>query len=177
MIEVFIDGACAPFNPYGDMGIGVLIKENDEILFSHSDFIARSKNNSNNVAEYMALEIALAWLRFNEKQNEHILLNSDSDMLLKQMFGEWRIKFGMYKETALRCKDKITVFENLVLRWIPREINIEADELSKALMPEQWEIEQTRNFIRTPRTYGNPFSYGKKQKKFTGEGQKKLSFR
>ena len=56
MIKGYFDGACEPINPYGNMGIGAILLKDNETIFSHSEFVPASKSNSNNVAEYMALE-------------------------------------------------------------------------------------------------------------------------
>lgn len=132
MIKCYFDGCCEPKNPYGNMGIGsIIIKDNIEV-WSHSNFIPQSQNNSNNVAEYLALEQILIWLKENEVPENTIFIFGDSQLVVNQMNGNWRIKQGLYKPHALRCKELISKLDKvLVIRWIGREGNQVADDLSK----------------------------------------------
>ena len=50
-----------------------------------------------------------------------------------QMNGFWRIKEGFYRESAIVCQSLYKEwFKNSNIHWIPRELNSEADALSKA---------------------------------------------
>ena len=129
----FFDGACAPINPKGHMGVGVAIFKEDEVLHTHSEYIPESILNSNNVSEYMAF----CWLV--EKLSaisvdKTLFIYGDSKLVVMQMTGRWRIKEGRYKHYALKAK--ALLFElcknNTVwIEWIPREENWFADDLSK----------------------------------------------
>jgi ribonuclease HI len=50
VIKASFDGACQPFNPGGHIGPGWVIGKKD-----YHEFVAARADNSNNVAEYMAL--------------------------------------------------------------------------------------------------------------------------
>lgn len=133
-IDLFvnIDGSCEPVNPGGNLGWGFIIKKAGETIASYFDFREASPENSNNVAEYMALNDALLWLIKEKLNDQIILILSDSMLVVSQMNGWWRIKSGLYKEYALTCQGLIkNYFKNIRFQWIPREQNEEADKLSK----------------------------------------------
>lgn len=90
--------------------------------------VPAARNNSNNVAEYLALIAIL------ERQIEvgltaaPILIHGDSNLVMQQMFGRWKIKQGRYVEHAKTLLASFTKASGL---WIPRRRNAEADDLSK----------------------------------------------
>lgn len=135
--ECFIDGACGPFNPGGYMGWGWHIKTSAPVSFS--DACGQHVANSNNVAEYLALNSLLEYLLANPGYTKfHILIKSDSQLLVKQMTGKWRIKNGLYAKEARKAAILASNFGNhkISFQWIPREENQLADDLSKAKLQE-----------------------------------------
>ncbi len=141
MIKGYFDGACEPINPYGNMGLGAVLLKDNEVIFKHSEFVPASKHNSNNVAEYMALEKILIYIRDTTLIEQKIFIYGDSKMVIMQMKGTWRIKNGIYVKTAKVCQCILKEIEheigkNIVFNWIPRELNQLADDLSKAKMIE-----------------------------------------
>jgi ribonuclease HI len=141
MIKGYFDGACEPINPYGNMGIGAILLKDNETIFSHSEFVPASKSNSNNVAEYMALEKILTYIRDTTIIEQKIFIYGDSKLVIMQMKGSWRIKGGLYVPAARRCKElqkeiEQEIQKKLLFNWIPRELNQMADDLSKAKMIE-----------------------------------------
>lgn len=131
MIICYFDGACEPINPCGNMGIGAYITKNSEVLFEHSDYVPAKKTNTNNVAEYMGFIAILKWLKENGHVESHVLINGDSNLVVQQMNGKWKIKSGLYAEYAREAKELLKEFKNVTVKWIPRELNTIADELSK----------------------------------------------
>lgn len=135
MIKAYIDGACEPINPCGNMGFGVYIEEDGKEIYSWSGFVPANNENSNNVAEYIALENCLDYLLENGLQDELININTDSMLVCQQMNKRWKIKSGRYYPYAISCFEKVRHFNNLLIKWIPREQNTIADELSKSHIP------------------------------------------
>jgi ribonuclease HI len=126
-----------PVNPYGNMGIGSVVYKDNQEVFSYSEYVEASKLNSNNVAEYLALEQILLWIRDNNTLESKIFIYGDSKLVINQMKGYWRVKRGLYVETAIRCKKiRSEIEKSLVFEWIPRELNSRADDLSKGKMIE-----------------------------------------
>ena len=72
-------------NP-GPAGYGVRIRRDDEVI----DLKGALSSATNNVAEYSGLLAALDWAVANGIATLHI--RSDSELLIKQMRGEYRVK-------------------------------------------------------------------------------------
>lgn len=114
------------------MGMGAIVIKDNKTIYKYSGYLPEGKDNSNNVAEYLALEQILIWLKENKVSENTIFIYGDSKLVVNQMNGSWRIKHGLYKPHALRCKELISKLEKvLVIRWIGREGNQIADDLSK----------------------------------------------
>lgn len=130
MIKVYIDGACEPKNPGGVATYGVSIYKDNLRIYKEKGLIGEGSEMSNNVAEYGALCKALSWLK-SRYSLELITIMSDSQLLINQMNKKWKVNGGFYLETywkALKLKES---FQRISFKWIPREENTEADELSK----------------------------------------------
>lgn len=128
------DGACEPVNPGGNMGFGTLIVDlgSGETIYEGSGFSPASPLNSNNVAEYLALIQGFEWLIENGLQNSKIKVLGDSQLVIKQMSGEWPAKKGLYVPHYQRAIKLRIKFPNITFNWIPRNENAGADKLSKA---------------------------------------------
>lgn len=136
-LHCYFDGACEPINPGGNMGIGAVILSGSKTIFEHSSFVPMGKQNSNNVAEYKGLITLLVWLKKSvEINNANILISGDSNLVVQQMNGAWKIKQGLYVRYAHEAKELLKEFPNIKLQWIAREHNYLADELSKRCMLE-----------------------------------------
>jgi ribonuclease HI len=87
----------------------------------------RLERTTNNVAEYTALLHALRRARLLGVSR--LLIHSDSELLVKQMNGEYRVKSAdllpLYEEAKDLCDD----FDVVTLRHVRREQNKRADEL------------------------------------------------
>jgi len=120
----FIDGASSG-NP-GDAGIGIVIYKDKEEIVRESRYIGIQTNN---FAEYTALTVLLEML---EKHGiKHVKIFSDSELVVKQMSGEYKIKNQDLRVLALKAqsfKKKI----KFTLEHIRREGNDEADDLAKS---------------------------------------------
>jgi ribonuclease HI len=126
-IEMFTDGLAEPRNP----GIGTyayVIYRNGELLAQASGFVG--ERVSNNEAEYEALIRGLkAILPYSAEQ---VAVMSDSQLLVNQMKGKWKVKKGAYRERHLEAKKLAGSFKSLEFMWVPREMNEKADALTKA---------------------------------------------
>jgi ribonuclease HI len=127
---VNFDGACQPRNPGGFMGWGAVIYKSGLKVWSGFDAAPKADTNTNNVAEYKGLIIALDWLRAEGLEQERILIRGDSKLVIRQCFGHWGIKSGPYVPFAKAAKAQLTRFTATKGLWIPREENREADALS-----------------------------------------------
>lgn len=133
----YFDGCCEPYNPGGNMGIGATIRVNGNEIFQYSKFVAKSWDNSNNVAEYMAFEAILDFIKERGITGSLIHVCGDSKLVIMQMQSIWLMKGGRYMPYAKRCLTKLSAMKkdqklSFTLQWIPRGQNHYADELSKA---------------------------------------------
>jgi ribonuclease HI len=124
---MFTDGLAEPRNP----GIGTyayVAFRNGEPLAQDSGFVGDPV--SNNEAEYEALVRGLnAILPYS---SEKVVVMSDSQLLVNQMSGKWKVKKGAYRERSFEAKRLAESFQSLEFMWIPREMNAKADALTRA---------------------------------------------
>lgn len=127
-IIVHSDGG-ARGNP-GPAAIGVVIeKEDGEIVEKLSETIGDSTNN---IAEYTAVLRGLHALiaLFGEKTAElEIDWRLDSELVVKQLAGEYKVKNPGLRSLFEEIRDLRTRFPKLSLRHVRREENKEADRL------------------------------------------------
>ncbi len=109
----------------------------NETLHEEKKFLGTATNN---VAEYSALLMAHEWLAENAKkmdiQKADILM--DSELIVKQMTGEYRIKDETLKLLASRVKSlESSLPFSVVYAHVRRAQNARADELVNAAMDEE----------------------------------------
>jgi ribonuclease H / adenosylcobalamin/alpha-ribazole phosphatase len=130
MIEAFTDGRAEPNPGLGTYGY-VIYRDGTRI---HSGHGVAGRDVTNNYAEYFCLVKALE--RLEPQRAEEIVVFSDSTLLVNQMEGRWKFKGGNYAEKYLRAKELARGFPKLRFVWIPREKNVEADELTNIAFAE-----------------------------------------
>lgn len=119
-------------NP-GPGTIGVLVRDNENILEMYSEKIG---SVTNNVAEYKALIKALELaLKYTKKELTCIL---DSELIVKQLFGEYRVKNKKLLQLFLRVQKLQENFEKIKYLHVKRDdefqqiadalVNIEFDK-------------------------------------------------
>ncbi|MDP2207930.1 MAG: ribonuclease HI family protein [Bacteroidota bacterium] len=128
-INAFIDGASRG-NP-GESGIGVLlIDEAGNTLASINGYIGKATNN---IAEYTAL---IACLKKAKDLNcTKITIHSDSELLVRQMNGQYRVKNEGIKEIFERVHRVLRSAKDgfqYEIKHIKREQNRDADLLANA---------------------------------------------
>jgi len=84
---------------------------------------------TNNVAEYEALLAAARWL-VDEGIEEEIVIKGDSELVIKQMRGEYRVSSATSKKYVPEIKSLLQG-KDVSFSWVPREENQEADLLSR----------------------------------------------
>lgn len=133
MIQVWFDGSCEPMNPGGTMGAAAIIRTGDLTLARLQAFADPEPTNTNNLAEYTGLLLAIAWLQQQDDLHRKFPVEfiSDSQLVINQMFGRWQIKAGPYVRAAHQAKLELAKFEKATGRWVRREDNAEADALSR----------------------------------------------
>lgn len=91
------------------------------------EFAATLGDTTNNVAEYTALVKALEKARESRLKSLHI--HSDSELLVKQMNGEYRVKHPDLIPLYNKARQLLAAFENVQITHVRREQNKRADEL------------------------------------------------
>jgi ribonuclease HI len=87
---------------------------------------------TNNVAEYTGLIQALAKAR--ELGLTEVLVRSDSELLVKQMTGQYRVKNEQLRELFLKAKELAEALGAVRYVHVYREQNAEADRLANLAM-------------------------------------------
>jgi ribonuclease HI len=123
-VIAYVDGASRG-NP-GNAGIGIVfINEQNNVVKEISDYIGQTTNN---IAEYTAMVTALK--EALEMNFEEIEVISDSELMVKQINGEYQVKSKglkpLYKEACKLLKE----FKKYTVRHVKREHNKEADKLA-----------------------------------------------
>ncbi len=126
---IYIDGG-ARGNP-GPAALGILfLTEKREVFKEYSQYLGKKTNNE---AEYLALIFALKKSKalFGREKIKNLLieLKSDSELLVKQMKGEYKIKEPKIQSLFLQAWNLKVDFRKLKFLLIPREKNKEADKL------------------------------------------------
>lgn len=124
-VQVNTDGGSRG-NP-GPAAIGVVVRAGEdpgEVLAEISRTIGETTNN---VAEYAAviagLEAAV------ELGAEKVRLESDSQLLIRQLQGTYKVRKAHLAPMHRRCRELLGQFGEYELVHVRRELNVEADAL------------------------------------------------
>ena len=136
-VIINIDGGSRG-NP-GLAGAGVVIKSADDGTVLHQAGIYLG-NATNNVAEYQGLIEGLR--RAKKLHATDVEVFSDSQLLVRQMTGEYRVKNEGLKPLHAKANDLVVNFEKFHIAHIPREQNTQADEMANTAMNLKRTIEE-----------------------------------
>jgi len=139
VLVVYFDGLCEPVNPGGVAAYGFVVYKDGERLHAGRGIAGAGYlggDVTNNVAEYTALIKALEWLIENGFSGEGLIVRGDSQLVIKQLKGEYAVKSPRIGPLYARVKELLRFFRNVKLEWLPRELNAEADALSRTAYEE-----------------------------------------
>lgn len=130
-VHVHFDGACQPPTGPGIAAFGFTI-EGPGLDVEEGGLATRpySEHSTNNVAEYVAAIRALEWLVAHDYRGP-VIAWGDSQLVVRQMLGEYEVRTEHLKAYHERLKQLAGRFASVSWRWVPREENRRADELSK----------------------------------------------
>ncbi len=129
-IVAYIDGG-ARGNP-GPAGYGVRIEnEHGALINEFNGFLGSATNN---VAEYNGLVAALKYAQ--EHGHRHVHIKSDSELLVKQMRGEYRVKNAGLQPLYAQARTIARDLDRVVYEHVRREQNKDADRLANLAMDE-----------------------------------------
>ena len=115
-------------NP-GPAGYGVHIEQADGTIVELKEFLGTCTNN---VAEYSGLLAALRWAA--EHAASPLLVRSDSELLIKQMRGEYRVKNPGLQPLYEEARSLIRRIGRVTFEHVRREFNQDADRLANEAM-------------------------------------------
>jgi len=129
-IIIYTDGGSRG-NP-GPAAIGaVFCNEKNQIIKKYSEFLG--ENLTNNEAEYQAVIFALRKFKalFGKKlaKNTEIELRSDSELLIKQLAGVYKILEPKVANLFLKVWNLKIDFKKIKFKLVSRQKNKEADSL------------------------------------------------
>jgi len=129
-IVAYIDGG-ARGNP-GPAGYGVRVEnERGDLIEEFCGFLGSATNN---IAEYNGL---LAALRYATAHGHRIvLIKSDSELLVKQMMGQYRVKNPGLQTLYQQAQTLARALERVAYEHVRREQNKDADRLANFAMDE-----------------------------------------
>jgi len=137
-IIIYTDGGSRG-NP-GPAAIGaVFCNEKEQVIKRYSEYLG--DNLTNNEAEYRAVILALKKFKalFGKKlaQSTEVQIKSDSELLVKQLNGEYKILDEKIQLLFLEVWNLRFDFQGVKFKLIPRGKNIEADRLVNEALDNQ----------------------------------------
>jgi len=124
-ITIYCDGGSRG-NP-GPAASAFAVIKNGETIFKDSMFLGRSTNN---IAEYQSTLMAIEWLLKNKTSQDTVAIVVDSQLVFKQMTGQYKIKNERIKIMATKIKTLEKKLKTKVkYQWSPRSKNKIADRL------------------------------------------------
>jgi ribonuclease HI len=134
LITVEFDGGSRG-NP-GPAGIGIVLRAQDGTpLITLGRFIGRATNN---IAEYQALITGLQ--KAQELGAKKLLVRGDSELVIKQMKGEYRVRHPELKPLYEEAYHLLHQFKEAKLEHNLRHKNTLADKLANLAMDKKKEI-------------------------------------
>lgn len=121
-VHVYVDGA-ARGNP-GPAAFAYVMTRGSQLVAEEAGCLGQKTNN---VAEYTALIRALQ--RAAELGEPNLLIHSDSELLVKQMNGLYRVKNKDLQVLHEQASDLRERFDSVKIQHVPREQNGRADRL------------------------------------------------
>src|SRR5580692_11990745 len=132
-------------NP-GPAGYGVVIKdETGRTVASLSEYLG---HQTNNFAEYQGLIAALEWAL--EHGPKALKLISDSELLVRQIKGIYKVKNAVLQDLHGRAKELIAQLDWFAIGHAFREQNQEADRLANEAMDKGMGRSLTRLAVPAP---------------------------
>lgn len=124
-VVIYTDGG-ARGNP-GPAGAGAVIYKGKKKIADVSEYLG---HRTNNWAEYEALVLALDATRTAlGSPLSNVAVRMDSELIVRQMNGQYKVKNPDLKEKHLRVKGIIAEsFPGITFTHVPREKNKEADK-------------------------------------------------
>jgi ribonuclease HI len=130
---VYCDGG-ARGNP-GPAAAAFVVKQNGKNIFQHGQAIGVATNN---IAEYTAVLLSLRWLSQNKIHCSSLTYILDSELVTKQLNGDYKIKNDNLKTLAIEIREALKIVDiPVTFKHVKREFNKDADSLVNKTLDEQ----------------------------------------
>lgn len=129
-LTIFTDGASR--NNPGESGVGIYILRDGEPYAQIARYLGTTTNN---IAEYTAAIIGLE--RAVQAGAKRVSLFADSELMVKQLNGQYKVKNEGLKPLHAKAKELIARIGSVAVQYIPREKNKEADALANRAIDEK----------------------------------------
>jgi len=123
-IEVYTDGGSRG-NP-GPSACAFVVLEEGIVIHEASAFLGEGTNNN---AEYQGLINALQWLVSNNKQKEPVVIYMDSELVVRQVKGVYKVKHPVMKVKHQQAISLLSQLSHVTFQNVPREVNAHPDRL------------------------------------------------
>lgn len=123
---LFVDGASRR-NP-GPAGAGIVIIKDGVPFYNDGIFLGKKTNNQ---AEYLALVYGLFVLSKDVAQDDRVRVISDSQLLVRQLNGQYRVKNALLKPLFVLAQ-KLCNPLNVIVKHVLREDNTQADAMANS---------------------------------------------
>lgn len=118
------DGGTQP-NPGEASGGAIIYSPTKKMLYETGEYIDFATNN---IAEYKGLIIGLKLAL--EKGFTNILVEGDSQLIISQVIGKYKVKNDKLKIYHKEVVDLVSKFDYVAIRHIYRDFNKEADRIT-----------------------------------------------
>ncbi len=122
--KLYIDGASR--NNPGPAGAGIVIIKDGSIIQQEGFYLGKKTNNQ---AEYLALLLGIFLTKQFMHNEEQLMIVSDSELLVRQLKGAYKVKNPELKRLFTIAKELLTGVSCQV-QHVLREKNKEADKMA-----------------------------------------------
>lgn len=129
-LTIYSDGASR--NNPGEAGAGVYILDGRKPLERIGRYLGQTTNN---IAEYSAAILGLEYAV--RVRASRVRLFADSELLVKQLNGQYKVKNEGLKPLYGKIKELIAKIGSVEVQYIPRAQNAEADALANQAIDEK----------------------------------------
>lgn len=134
VIDLYSDGGSRN-NPGPAAAAYLLYDAQGRLLEKRGAFLGVATNNA---AEYHALRLGLVAAQKFKPQK--VICHLDSELVVRQLNGLYKIKDGALRELALAVQASVTSFAVVEYRYVPRERNAAADRLVNRVLDSRTSI-------------------------------------
>jgi len=130
---LYFDGLCEPMNPGGVATYGFIVYDHNKKLYEEGGFVGAGMNGedvSNNVAEYTAMIKGMEYVILSGYHGT-LRVRGDSQLAIRQVTGRYLVRSKRLMPLHNKVMELKRNFTTVKFEWIPRDLNEEADVLSR----------------------------------------------